>query len=218
MASNRKWKERLKEKISLSNKREKNGLPPDEWLVKYRKKNNAIKAAWKAKQPVKIPKKRGGSCTSFKKEQVPHNKKTKEENDQSLKRWRENSSKWQKVNKERINELARIRKLNPSNRIKANLRKRLSTLLRLSLVKKTEQTMDLLGCSIDEFKDYLEIKFQEGMTFGNYGEWHLDHIKPCYYFDLTNINQRKECFRYTNFQPLWRLDNLRKNKKMENVS
>ena len=58
MASNRKWKDRLKEKIFLSNEREKNGFPPDEWLAEYRKKNNAIKAAWKAKQPVKIPKKR----------------------------------------------------------------------------------------------------------------------------------------------------------------
>lgn len=44
---------------------------------------------------------------------------------------------------------------------------------------------------------------------------HLDHIKPCYYFDLTNISHRQECFHYTNIQPLWELDNLRKNKRME---
>lgn len=214
MAVNKKWKEEVKERIRLSNEAEKNGLPPDKWVVNFRAKNNAIKANWKAKQPKKELKKREANSGSFKKGIVPFNKKTKEEKEISVLKWRDGTKKWHKENKDRINELARIRRENPMVRIKLNLRKRLSTLLRLSLVKKTEQTMDLLGCSLDDFKVHLSSLFTEGMSFENYGKWHLDHKKPCYYFDLTKEKDRKECFHYTNIQPMWALDNLIKNKKL----
>ena len=70
---------------------------------------------------------------------------------------------------------------------------------------KAQSTKDLLGCSIDYFKSYIESKFTSGMTWENYGYngWHLDHIKPCSSFDLTDIDQQKICFHYTNLQPLW---------------
>ena len=49
------------------------------------------------------------------------------------------------------------------------------------------------------------------MTFDNYGTiWHIDHIKPCASFDLTDVNQQMECFNYKNLQPLWAKDNLAK--------
>jgi hypothetical protein len=62
----------------------------------------------------------------------------------------------------------------------------------------------LLGCSIEEFKEHIEKKFKKGMTWNNYGEWELDHIKPCCSFDLTDLEQQKLCFHYTNIQPLWK--------------
>ena len=52
------------------------------------------------------------------------------------------------------------------------------------------------------------------MTWDNHGEWHIDHIKPCASFDLTDADQQRECFNYTNLQPLWAKDNLSKGAKI----
>jgi len=52
------------------------------------------------------------------------------------------------------------------------------------------------------------------MTWSNYGKgWHIDHIKPCASFDLSNPEQQKICFHYTNLQPLWAIDNIKKGAK-----
>lgn len=74
--------------------------------------------------------------------------------------------------------------------------------------------IESLGCSISEYKKYLESKFQTGMTWANYGfgngRWQIDEIRPCASFDLTDPEQYKQCFHYTNTQPLWACDNLKK--------
>jgi len=77
---------------------------------------------------------------------------------------------------------------------------------------KSSTTVNLIGCSINELKLYLEKKFKLGMSWSNYGKWHIDHIRPCISFNLSKSSEQKKCFNYTNLQPLWALDNLRKNK------
>lgn len=76
--------------------------------------------------------------------------------------------------------------------------------------------MELLGCTIEELRTHLEAQFQEGMTWDNYGRdgWHIDHIKPCSSFDLLKEAEQRECFHYTNLQPLWAKDNLSKGAKL----
>ena len=74
--------------------------------------------------------------------------------------------------------------------------------------------MKLLGCNIEDFKLHLASKFQDGMSFENYGKWHIDHIRPCSSFDLTDIEQQKQCFHYTNTQPLTKLENRTKSNKI----
>lgn len=77
----------------------------------------------------------------------------------------------------------------------------------------TATSQKLLGCSVEEFVHYMESQFSQGMTWHNYGTlWHVDHIKPCVAFDLTDYGQQKICFHYTNLRPLLAIDNLRKNK------
>jgi cobalamin-dependent methionine synthase I len=97
-------------------------------------------------------------------------------------------------------------------RILGNLRTRVYHALKKNT--KGLKTKELLGCSIDELKIYLERKFTEGMNWENYGSWHMDHIVPCATFDLRHSDQQKICFHYSNLQPLWAKDNLRKNKRI----
>lgn len=71
-----------------------------------------------------------------------------------------------------------------------------------------------LGCSIPELLKHLEAKFQPGMSFDNYGEWHIDHIIPLVKFDLTNRKEFLVACHYMNLQPLWKRDNLIKGTKL----
>ena len=67
-----------------------------------------------------------------------------------------------------------------------------------------------LGCSMSELISHLESKFLLGMSWDNRNEWHLDHIKPLCAFDLTDPEQQAVAFHYSNLQPLWAVDNMRK--------
>ena len=64
---------------------------------------------------------------------------------------------------------------------------------------------------------HLEALFQPGMTWDNHAidGWHIDHIRPCTSFDLTDPEQQRQCFHYTNLQPLWAFDNISKSDKWE---
>ena len=70
-----------------------------------------------------------------------------------------------------------------------------------------------VGCGHGLSFTMLEKKFKPGMTLSNYGKWHIDHVKPVAKFDLTISGELEKCFHYTNLQPLWALDNLKKGKK-----
>lgn len=95
-------------------------------------------------------------------------------------------------------------------RLRGNLRSRVRQAIKNNV--KSGHTLDLLGCTIRELKQYLEVRFQEGMTWDNWGMdgWHIDHIIPCTAFDLSVPGQQRKCFHYTNLQPLWAEDNKAK--------
>ena len=73
-----------------------------------------------------------------------------------------------------------------------------------------------LGCSIKDFKKYVESLWRPGMSWENYGRegWHLDHIIPLVSFDLQERGQLLKACHYSNIQPLWAIDNLRKSSKL----
>lgn len=128
----------------------------------------------------------------------------------------EQSKIWRAKNTERVREWRRDfharHKTDPHYAIACRLRKRLVKVLRGGIKKGS--AVNLLGCSVPEFKFFIEGKFQDGMGWTNYGEWHLDHILPLSFFDLTDPAQLKQACHYTNFQPLWKRDNLVKGKKI----
>ena len=78
---------------------------------------------------------------------------------------------------------------------------------------KITTTMKLVGCSIEQLKVHLENKFKKGMTWKNYGKWHIDHIKLCASFNLSKPSEQQKCFHYINLRPLWAKENLQRNKK-----
>ena len=71
-----------------------------------------------------------------------------------------------------------------------------------------------LGCDLNFFKQYIESKFTEGMSWDNYGKWHLDHIYPLSLVDLSNRDEFLRVSHYTNYQPLWATDNIKKGNKI----
>lgn len=146
------------------------------------------------------------------------------------KNWRKNNLDIIKKQKEEYNKINRQKIKKQQNRrskqrkqedlcykIACNLRTRLVIAIKNN--QKAGSAIDDLGCSVDEFRIHIEKQFQLGMSWDNYGlyGWHLDHIIPLSSFDLTNREQLLQACHYTNYQPLWAIDNLRKSNKIEDA-
>jgi len=136
---------------------------------------------------------------------------------------RKKRSRLRKENPEKFKEYNRTWKLKQYHNKKSDVLFMIAKNLRsrfLQAVKKEykhSSCMKLLGCSVPEFKKYIEDKFTTGMSWDNHGikGWHYDHIVPCASFDQSDIEQQMKCWHYTNFQPLWWYDNLIKSDKNE---
>jgi len=106
------------------------------------------------------------------------------------------------------------RQINIQFKLIENLRARMGRAIKYNDAIKSDTTIKLIGCDLDILKQYLENKFKDGMSWNNYGEWHIDHILPCASFDLVNEEEQKKCFHYKNLQPLWAQDNYKKSSKI----
>jgi superfamily II DNA or RNA helicase len=103
------------------------------------------------------------------------------------------------------------RKTDPLHRLTSNLRNRLNLAFKSQRAEKTLATFTLVGCTKEELRQHLVSQFREGMTLENHGKvWHIDHIRPCASFDLSDPNQATLCFHYSNLQPLFADENIRK--------
>ena len=106
-----------------------------------------------------------------------------------------------------------ILKSDPVHILTQRLRYRLKKVLKYTGTKKTLSAIRLVGCSSSELLAHIQSTFKPGMTWENRRMWHVDHIKPCAAFDLTDVEQQKQCFHYTNLQALWAEENMSKGKK-----
>ena len=103
------------------------------------------------------------------------------------------------------------------------LSRRMSDSVRMSLkqkgTKKANRTFEILGFDKHTLREHLESQFTDDMSWGNMSEWHIDHIRPVssFNFDSTEHPDFKKCWALNNLQPLWALDNLRKNDKWDGV-
>lgn len=122
-------------------------------------------------------------------------------------------SEWQKRNKEK-------RRIRLNERFKNDINFKIAVLLRTRIIRalrnnqKSGSTLEILGCSIGFFREYIASMFRDGMSWENHGTvWHIDHIKPCSKFDLSIPEEYKTCFHYTNMQPLFASENMSKKDK-----
>ena len=132
--------------------------------------------------------------------------------------------------RKKINELCNKYSKRPEQKIKRNLylKNKLKTDFNYKLIhtirvrikdvlrghSKSNSTINMLGCTIEELWKHLESTFKPGMTKENHGKWHVDHIIPCSSFDLTKPEEQAKCFHYTNLQALWSHENLLKGAKI----
>ena len=104
------------------------------------------------------------------------------------------------------------RKTDPIFRLKTYLGNRLRVYLKGTNFIKNSKIFDIIGCSPIELKSHIESKFVDGMCWENHGEWHIDHIVP-----LSTGKTLEEVYKlnhYSNLQPLWKIDNLKKGNKL----
>jgi len=135
------------------------------------------------------------------------------------KTWYENRGKeWKRqyetAKKEHINLHARERYQHDIDyRIKKVLRSRMHKIMHST---NEESTLNLLNVSVDYFKKWLEFQWTPEMSWENYGiYWDIDHVKPCSSFDLKDEQQVRECFHWSNMQPLEKRKNYIKNNKVD---
>ena len=181
-AENAKWRAENPEKAKESNAR---------WYAENPEKVRAENAKWRAENPEKAKQ---------------DSAKWRAENPEKKKAL---DAKWRAENPEKVKKTnAKWRAKDPLIRLQQNMRSSCSRVVKqLSLGKKPMSTFKWIGCSPEEFKARLESLFTEGMTWQNYGEWHVDHIRPICSFTAEEWEQVNH---YTNLRPLWAEDNLTK--------
>lgn len=111
------------------------------------------------------------------------------------------------------NYLKEKKEKDPIFKIIRNFRSRIPKILKRRNVSKKNSMLKILGCTATEFKIHLEKQFKLGMNWDNYGtEWHVDHIIP--YDTAKTIDEVEKLTHYSNQQPLWAIENLKKSKKV----
>lgn len=136
-------------------------------------------------------------------------------NNWTIEKQRDYDKKYRLNNPEKMREKYKKQALNINRRVRDSLNHRISEALQSNKNIKSNKTIKYICCDINFFKSWIEYQFTENMSFDNYGQWHLDHVKPCAAFDLSNNEQILECFNWKNYQPLWAKDNLIKNNKID---
>lgn len=125
---------------------------------------------------------------------------------------KERKRKWRKENREKVREYYRRSNKQPMRALKLKMLSRVHDALRSQGLRKTRRVMDLVGCTTAELKSYISSRFKDGMSWEKIesGEIHIDHIKPCCSFNLSDPAQLQAAFHFTNLRPLWASENLKK--------
>lgn len=200
----------------------------------YAKKPEHYKAAWKKryyKDPASVRARSGARYSSMLEQILAYGKEYRERNKEKIRvraaAYREKNREAlcaktiqrQKDNREAYNAYQLQYRLNrfktdPLYALQMTCRRRILCAMAKGGYKKSTKTEKMLGCSFDEFKVYLESKFEPGMTWENRGlyGWHIDHIVPL--SSAKDQDELEKLCHYTNMQPLWAKENYSKGSKL----
>lgn len=136
----------------------------------------------------------------------------------SIKYYENNKDKFKEYGKRRPKEYwneykKKRRESHPIHKLQDSIRTRVNKYLRDNGYFKNKKTFSIIGLTPQRLKEYLSENFEIGMSWDNYGEWHIDHIVP-----LSSAKTEEELYKlfyYTNLQPLWAADNLKKSDKLD---
>ena len=233
-AYNREYRQENKEKLAAKQRkyRQENKEKLAAYFREYRQENKEKLAARKRKYRQENKEKVAANNREYyqqNKEKIAANQREyRQENKEKVaayfrEHYQENKEtiaagqrKYRQQNKEKIaaykrEYLRKRRRLDPEFNLLCRLRNRMYKAVKAAgLDKKYASSSELLGISPQGLKEWLEAQFTEGMTWENRSDWEVDHIIPCYAFDLTVEQNQRICFWYKNLQPLWRQDNLQK--------
>lgn len=195
-----------------TNKKEEISSKAHKRYLKNPEKNKERVGKWKLKNPDKVKENRDNN-----KEKMNERQRIKYKENPII---RERYKQYRKNNPDKVKAWRKKDNAKLDTKICSNLCSRLRQAIKNNY--KSGSAVRDLGCSIKEFKKYIENKFyinpktEETMSWDNYGiyGWHIDHIIPLVNFDLTNREELLKACHYTNLQPLWAEDNLRKGSKI----
>lgn len=229
----------MRRKLSDEQRKRNKYLANRKWIAKNREKVNEYSRKWKENNIESVKETQRKYRLKNKDKKSEYRKKYyqlhKEREKLKTREWYQkvkNDPEFQRKNKERYikyyyeNRESIIKKqtARTTHRRRTDIRIRLTNILRkrvweaLKNNRKTNRTMNLVGCDIDYLMKHLELQFKPGMSWENYGSWHVDHIRPCASFNLALEEEQNKCFHYKNLQPLWAEENLRKSYKYDQES
>ena len=209
-AASKKWREQNPGYSAMSSKRwrEEN---PDKVKV-YNKEDHKKRYTGEYKESAK-------ERSRLRHEKLKNNPEyIKKRREYGIRYKKENAEYYENYRKEHLEERAAYMRERYANDIQYKLSRTIRGRLWkvISREQKVGSAVHDLGCTLEELKIHLENQFKEGMNWDNWKPdgWHIDHIKPLSKFDLTDPYQFKEAVHYTNLQPLWWQENLKKGNKL----
>ena len=195
------------------NKRTKDGLQV--WCKQCRKENTKENYSHISKYQKDYAQNHKEKLTNYKKQWYQENKprvrsEFKEKYWSDPESFRERARNEYVVRRDKIFQYFTNRyRTDPEYKILVTLRNRIGSALKG--LSKSARTTELVGCSIKQLITHLESNFSAEMSWDNHGTyWDVDHIVPCAAFDLLNPDHQKQCFHWSNLQPLEHIENIRK--------
>jgi hypothetical protein len=198
----KKYREKNREKINARRRLTRNRAKDKEWRLANRSRHNENKRLSARRCRAK------NLNAARERDRIASAKRDPEAKRQYLKQYAANNL------EKRRKYLTERRRTNLNHKLSVYLRSRIRTKLKRN--SRCHSTEQLLGTTIVRLKEHIESQFREGMNWKNWGikGWHIDHIIPIALFNLTDLDEQKRCFHYTNLQPLWWWENLSKANKI----
>lgn len=197
-------------------------LACSDYSKKYREKERKRNKEYRNKNPDKASRWSRASYHRNREDILERNKEWREDNkekkkDTDTKYYRKNRDKvlltnrrWKENNRDRYNRYFRDRRKNPQIKLTERCREMIHRTLNLIGKNKDESTFQLLGYTAEELKNHLESLFIDGMSWENFGEWHIDHIYPINRFINEGITDPAVINSLSNLRPMWAEDNIAK--------